>query len=227
MRERRGRLHGPVIMAALAVMGLCGCGEPLSAPGAGALVVPWEVLPMGCQQAGLEHVRLTLLPRDGSTPPSRLSLEAPCAQGVITLKDVDYGAYTLKLEGLSQALEPRYLAQPSDVIVIQPEATRRLDALVLTPKPSTLDVIWRFEDGALCGAHGVDEVEVMLFDQAGYMLSSAQRECALGHARFEGLKAGAYSALVRAGEGGAGGMVEVELEVAKQKGVEVMLRMAQ
>lgn len=225
MSERQGQLGGAVIVAALGVVGLFGCGEPLSAPGPGALVVPWEVLPMGCQEAGLEHVRLSLMPRDGSA--SSLSLEAPCARGVIQLNDVDYGAYTLKLEGLSQALEPRYLAAPDGVIVIQPESTRRLDALVLAPKPSTLDVIWRFEDGALCGAHGVEAVEVMLFDQAGYVLSSTERECALGHARFEGLKAGSYSALVRAGDGQAGGMVEVELEVAKQTGVEVMLRMTQ
>lgn len=229
MSVRRGRLGGFCVLAVLGLVGLVGCGEPILAPGPGQLVVPWEVLPTGCQEAGLEVVRLLLWSRAEATQaalgaPASYVVEAPCERGVIAIEAVDYGAYTLKLEGLSPELEPLFIAQPSEVVVIQPEATRQLEPQVLEPKPATLDVIWRFEDGALCGAHGVERVEVMLFDQAGYVLSATTRSCALGRARFEGLKAGEYSALVRADEGQMGGMVEVSLEVAKRAGVEVMLR---
>lgn len=229
MSVRRGQLGISFVLAALGLVGLGGCGEPILAPGPGQLIVPWEVLPTGCQEAGLEVVRLSLWSRDEATraAPASYVAEAPCARGFIAIDAVDYGAYTLLLEGLGPELEPLFIAQPPNLVVIQPEATRRLKPQVLEPKPATLDVIWRFEDGALCGAHGVDRVEVMLFDQAGYVLSSTTRSCALGRARFEGLKAGEYSALVRADEGQMGGMVEVSLEVAKRKGVEVMLRVAE
>ncbi len=179
-----------VVMVA-AVLAASGCvvqsqgGEGGTGVGApGGIDVSWAVGASGCVAAGVETVRIS---GDG------VMTEVPCGDGAVSI-DADPGIVDLVFDGLDVDGRPRYQAQADDVRVNSGEVTT-LPTVVLAALPANITVIWYFENGRLCGANGIDDLDVTLYDDDN-IVETLTTPCDDGIEEVPSVQSGTYTLAV-------------------------------
>lgn len=190
-------------------------GEPVEEPG--QLELTWRVGTTDCSEAGLDQVVVYL---DGEEVAS-----FPCSDGYGEVGRLAPGRYMSRLIGRDVRGFARYDAVPGEVDVASGVATA-LPTAVLGALPGDIVVTWYFDNGRLCGANGVTEVEATLFDDA-YVVDSQVLECESGILSFQAIRAGDYQVHVmgRDPDGAAlfDGVADLQLEKGGRTELEVML----
>lgn len=176
--------------AALGVLGLvaalAGCGEDVEPLGDGSLAVSWRVNPLGCEAAGVERVEVKL-----ANARNEYVEYFSCEAGKGVLSDIGPGSYDLTLQGLNKRREATFSITPR-VLTISADKLRTTDVLPLSAKPAQVKLFWRFDNGLMCGANGVKQVEVALFDDAYFEHYRALLDCGEGVTTLDGIVAGNY-----------------------------------
>lgn len=196
-----------------------GCGEEPVPLGDGSLTVTWEVSPRGCEAAGVERVEVTLRNAHGDYA-ERVS----CADGRIDFDRLAAASYELTVVGTDAGGQPTFGSEPSTVR-IEPERHHEAPRQRLTALPATVSVSWRFDNGQVCGANDVDQVEVTVFDHAFYEVGRDTFDCNDGGGSLEGLTAGSYlvEAVAEGDEATWRGLTETELKRGETAEVDVLL----
>ena len=183
----------------------------------GDLEVTWRVGVTNCIEAGLDEVALML---DGEEVAS-----FACTDGYGAVERLPAGRYAVRLVGRDANGWARYDATPGTVRVEADVATA-VPMVVLGALPGDIVVTWYFDNGRMCGANGVADAEVTLFDSE-YVVDSRLVPCDSGMLPLEGLRSGAYQVNVmgRDAQGGAvfNGVGGIELDKGDRAELEVML----
>ena len=193
-------------------LGMQACGPAVEPLGEGTLSLTWEVLPGGCEDEGVERIEVSFEPARGANPAHVFD----CDQQAATI-DLIAGQYTLESRGLDARGRAVVEATPREVSVRDGYVTR-LEAIVeLTAIPGSVEVEWQFEDGRVCGAHGVSQVELTVFDDASFQVARERFSCNDGAGVIDGLPQQSYLVLGRAI--GSGGDVSTNFEGVVEVGV--------
>jgi len=174
-----------LVTTGLAIAGLaasCGNVAPI---GPGDVGVSWQVSPRGCSDAGVQTVRVEL---DGV---ESYSEAYDCASGEAVVHDVEPGIYTVSFDGIDEGGDAIFAARSQHVVVNGDELTEA-DFARLTAKPGTIGVAWLFDNGRVCGANGVDAVEVAVFDKLDYEVARHRFSCDAGEGTLQSITAGTY-----------------------------------
>ena len=163
-----------------------GCGEAPKPLGDGSLEVTWQVSPRGCEQANVETVDVKL-----SNAHRSYAGSYACSDSEALLDNLTPATYELEVVGLDPSGRQTFVADKTLVTVC---AEKKNDAphLRLTAKPATLEVSWRFANGRVCGANGVERIEVAIFDPSYYEMARQNFSCNAGSGTFDELIAGEY-----------------------------------
>jgi len=157
-------------------------GSTTELPGDGIVEVNWIVGSSGCELAGVSDVLLEL---------GTYSNTVPCDNGTTRIQ-IMAGDYELTVTGLDPEGVARFQATEDLVSVFEGDTTV-LQTLRLSALPATLTLFWKFENGSLCGANGVDNIDVALFTNEQLVAPfPLVVECASGEATFEDIASGAY-----------------------------------
>jgi hypothetical protein len=167
----------PLLLAATA-LAACSTVEP--EPLDGTLTVSWQVGTQGCEASGVSDVEVEV---DG-----RLR-SAACTQGELSMT-VPAGDHRVSLWGIDAGGVARYEGSAS-ASVYEGEAVT-LPTVVLGGIPAAVDVTWYFENGRLCGGNGVEDVEIVVFDD-DFIVTSLATTCDDGIERLGGLQSGLYT----------------------------------
>lgn len=208
------------VAASTAALIFAACGSDVEPVGQGSFDLSWDVSPRGCEAADVEVVELSL------TNAHRSYVEQyDCQDGSATLHGLQSATYDLELIGLD-AVGHTTFASDRRVVEIRPERTNTADVVRLTAKPATMRVHWTFENSRVCGANGVERVEVALFDSAYYEVARRTFGCDRGSGVVEGLRAGSYTveAVAESSEGGVfDGLTETSVKRGASSHVDVVL----
>lgn len=145
----------------------------------GKVEVTWRVGTSTCEEAGITEVGIEIGSRTERFPCTDLAGAMTVPAGVFGLDAVGYDA-----EGL-----PRYGAS-SEVVVEQGRVTPV--AVFLSSLPANISSTWYFDNGRLCGANGVETVDLSLYDLADNREVQLQAPCDDGAAYVGEVEAGDY-----------------------------------
>lgn len=153
-------------------------------PGDGLLEVSWLVGSSGCELAGVTDVRLEI---------GTLEESFACDTGAATIQ-LQAGDYSLVATGLDADGAARFEAR-EDVVSVFEDETSVLPTLRLSALPANLTLFWRFENGSLCGANGVADINVALYTVNQQIVDEFPDivACDPGEASFTGIPAGEYT----------------------------------
>lgn len=146
----------------------------------GTLVVAWQVGASGCEAAGVTQVDVTV---DGEAMGT-----FPCDAASASF-EVRPGQRQLLLDGIDAQGAVRYGGETT--VSVGSGETVNAPTVVLGALPAELTVTWFFDNGRLCGANGVEDVEVTVFED-DYVVDSLITPCDDGAATIESLVAGTY-----------------------------------
>ncbi len=196
--------------AALAV----GCTTVEPEPLDGTVTVTWQVGTQGCEASGVTDVEVEIAGETRS---------AACMQGELSM-NVPAGDHQVFVWGLDAGGIARYEGS-ANVSIFEGEAVT-VPTVVLGGIPASIDITWYFENGRLCGGNGVQDVEIVVFDDE-FIVDSLVTECDDGIERIYDLQSGAYTVSVL-GRDDAGtvqfsGTSMVEVDKGDLGFVEVML----
>jgi hypothetical protein len=207
-------------LLALGCLVATGCGDEVEPLGSGSLSLSWEVSPRGCASADVTHVEVQL--RNAKHQVYELF---ECEQGRAYLPRVEPGNYRLSLSGLDRSGRETFTSLAQNMTV-RAEVVNTVDFVRLTAKPAQLTVEWLFDNGRVCGANSVEQVEIAIFDDLDFEVERKRASCNNGTATLEHLSAGRYF-VVANGLSLNGvlyrGQVHVDLKRGDQGRVEVTL----
>lgn len=154
--------------------------EPVS--GEGIVEVTWAVGSAGCDAAGVSDVQVLIGPLDET---------ARCTDGSMRLQlppdDYELVAIGLDVDGIA-----RFQATDRSVSVFENETTI-VPTLRLSAIPAKLSLFWRFDNGSLCAANGVSEIDIALFDNEQIINDfPVVVDCGPGLTEFDDIPAGTY-----------------------------------
>ncbi|MGM0555722.1 MAG: hypothetical protein ACQEVA_05000 [Myxococcota bacterium] len=176
-----------VIATSLVAMATAGCGTEVEPLGEGSFELNWDVSPRGCEAADVRVVEVTL------TNAHREYVEQyDCDSHTASISGIEPAKYDLVLSGLDPSGHTTFVSD-SKLVTIKAERVNVIEDVRLTAKPANLRVNWTFANSRVCGANGVDRVEVALFDNAYYEVARRTFGCDRGGGVFEDLRAGAYT----------------------------------
>lgn len=211
--------HSSVLFS-LVVLGLAGiltgCGEPVDSLGDGSLSLAWEVNPLGCDEAGLKDVQVNLHNAYRS-----YEEHYSCEQSSAVISGIEAGTYQLEVTGNDRDNQAIFSVQPRK-ITVSAEKLKTTETLRLSAKPATVEVVWGFENGLVCGANDVSELEIAFYDELSFEHKRTRVGCDEGVATIEGLFSGDYFVEVSSvGDSAAfGGLNTVHLK----RGAEIKVR---
>lgn len=151
----------------------------------GQVTVGWRVGSAGCEVAGVETVEVTLGDTTGLFP---------CADEGATF-EAEAGRHPLVLRGLDASGVARYAGDGGTIRVRRGELTTA-PTVVLSGLPAQIEAHWSFDNGLLCAANGVGDVEVDLFDGDDTLVASEVADCEAARVRLAEVEAGAYVLVV-------------------------------
>jgi len=169
-----------------------GCGNSVEPSADAELDVSWVAGPDGCRAAGVETVRARL-DFDSGTRTKRFD----CERGSGMISGLRPANYRLRLRGLDDRGEAVYGAGSEKLTIRDGEVTEA-PRMRLTALPASVHLVWRFGNGRVCGANGVDQVRAALFDADDYRVAERTVDCTEGRARFEEVPPGESLAELRA-----------------------------
>lgn len=183
-----------LLIASSLALSLTACGDPVEPVGAASVRASWEVLPRGCDAGDVAQVELRF-ERAGKIA---ASASFPCEQGEGVVMELDPGRYLLSAHGVN-ALGDVTFSSPEQQLAAHAERTSELAApLRLSARPAEVEILWRFEDGRVCGAHGVRHVRASLFDGQDFLVAQQSFGCDQGRGVVPEVPAGAYTVLLEA-----------------------------
>jgi len=167
----------------------------------GDLTVSWTIgldqpTASQCESAGIETISMRVA-GTGWTD----EVETGCPAGERFFSAVPVGEYSVTLRGLDAGGCAVYGGSLSGVHVAS--GSEPADAAVIlesvTPSGSMM-ITWRFEDGMMCGAHGIEEVHVQILSDDATVYES-DLPCDDGLVDLEEVPAGSIDLMVSAFEG--------------------------
>ncbi|MEQ1504427.1 MAG: hypothetical protein ABMB14_19455 [Myxococcota bacterium] len=190
--------------------------DPTNEATIGSVDVSWQVGPQGCEAAGVTDIAVDIGGVGGSFA---------CDDEAASI-DVPAGSYDLVLRGLDGQGIARYEGIETGIHVTGGQVTS-VPTVVLSALPADVTVNWYFENGRLCSANEVDEVEATLFDLDDFATEPVTAPCDSSVLTIEDVQPGAYTlALLGRNAGGQltwSGETEVTLDKGDSKTVEVQL----
>jgi len=171
----------------------------------GQIDATWQVGADGCEAAGVETVEIVH---------RGVSLGSfPCADGEAVV-DAPPDRGVLELTGSDADGVVRYAGEVGRVRVYAGQTTTA-PTVLLEPLPATVAVTWYFENGHLCSANGIQEVEIDLFDANDVVQHQGTTSCDDGRFSFDGVEPGTWSLLLlgRTGHGDAAWRASADLEL--------------
>lgn len=151
-------------------------------PGDGIVEVSWLVGSGGCELSGITDVRVEI---------GTLEELVACDDGATRIQ-LQAGDYSLVVTGLDADGVARFEAR-EELVSVFADDTTLVPTLRLSALPATLTLFWRFVNGSLCGANGVANVDVALFDNEQLVDPfPVIVDCDPGEATFTEIPAGPY-----------------------------------
>ncbi len=170
-------------------LSLIACSEELESISYGELSAAWQILPSGCEEAGIEtiSIRFEGTSIDGANPKSELF---PCTSLSAQVSEIPVGFYDIYFNGIDGSGKSRYQSSHENILV-HPDNTFTLETQLHAAQGS-IRTQWSFENGQLCGTNGVKDIDVSIFDAHDYLIKDSVFSCTEGFADMGGLKAGEY-----------------------------------
>lgn len=206
--------------SALAGILLAGCGDEVEPLDDGRVEVAFEVSPHGCQEAGVEVVEVRL-----ENAHRHYDEAVDCQEGEVFFDSVAPAEYEVTASGFD-ADERQTFSSDAESLTAKAEQTVTVSGMRLTAKPASVEVTWSFDNGRVCGANEVDEVEVGVYDEAYYEVGRGQFDCNAGSGELDGFVAGHYIVeVVGRGESSSTyrGVADLGLKRGDEAVVEVLL----
>ncbi len=169
----------------LGISCLAACGDEVAPLGSGAAQLTWQISPRGCDDSGVTHVEVHL---DG--PSTRNEIFA-CDASEATIDSLEPGSYKAWIEGVNESGKVIFAA-PEHRLTVRADRIETVPHSRLTAKPAEFAVEWRFENGRVCGANEVTDIEVVVFDKADYEIAREVFACDEGVGTLGGFTAGTY-----------------------------------
>lgn len=212
----RTLLLGSIVVSATGCVVYKGGGTSGPVPGNGQVQITWQVGSAGCDASGVTDVEVDV---DGSVD------LFSCNDGGATVT-ASTGTHDITLRGLDVDGVPRFEGSAGAVTVYGGEVSA-VPTVVLSALPATVDTTWYFEDGHLCSANGVQDVEADLFDENDALQATLTVPCDEGMLTLEAVEAGTY-VLILFGRDPSGtvtysGESQLSVERGDRIGVDVML----
>jgi len=202
------------LLPTLAATLLVACATVEPEPLDGSLTVSWQVGTQGCEGSGVTDIEVEV---------GDMVRSAACTQGELSMT-VPAGDHRVFVVGLDVDGVARYEGS-TNTSVYEGEAVT-LPTVVLGGIPASVDVTWYFENGRLCGGNGVEDVEIVVFEN-DFIVSSLATTCDDGIERLDDLQSGTYTVSVLGrDDGGAirfSGSAPIDIDKGDEGFVEVML----
>ncbi|MBA2661859.1 MAG: hypothetical protein H0U74_06160 [Bradymonadaceae bacterium] len=173
-------------LAAAMSMLAAGCGEDVEGLGSGSLSLSWEVSPRGCESAEVTQVEVELKNSNGL-----YTERYACTDGRAWVDAVSPGNYRLNVRGLDRHGRETF-ASSGQSVTVRAEMINTAETVRLTAKPASVQVGWVFDNGRVCGANGVDAVELAVYDSEDFEMMRRRFSCNAGEGSLVGLAAGSY-----------------------------------
>jgi hypothetical protein len=161
---------GPIALAALALLAAQGCTAQTRT---GDLKVSWtigldEPSIDQCSAAGIESILITL---DGE---EHDELEdATCATGERTFHGLPVMGYTVRVQGMDREGCAVYEGRLANAVPSEEEDPAEIDVIMQRVTPGgSVTITWRFLDGMMCGAHGIEVVHLELLSEDAMVLET-------------------------------------------------------
>ncbi len=155
-------------LAALSVLAAQGC---VAETRSGDLTVSWTIgldAPSSdqCTEAGIESILITVASNAFDD-----AEETACTDGRWTFRGLPVSNYTVRVQGLDASGCAVYQGTLSDVVPSMDEDDPGTEIIMQRVTPGgSVELSWRFEDGMMCGAHGVEQVHLQLLSDDSMVL---------------------------------------------------------
>jgi hypothetical protein len=155
-------------LAALVLLGTQGC---MAETRSGDLTVSWTIglddpTEDQCTGAGIESILVSVTSSEFTD-----SEETTCTDGRRTLHGLPVSNYTVRVQGMDAAGCAVYQGTLADVVPTTDEDHPETEIIMQRVTPGgSVAISWRFEDGMVCGAHGVEEVHLQLLSDDAMVL---------------------------------------------------------
>ncbi len=197
------------------------CADDVSPLGQGEIALTWQISPRGCADANITNVIV------GIRGPETRTEIFECEKHEAQVYDLTAGTYSISIEGIDEAGVARFTS-PDSRITVHPELTTPNPHTRLVAKPSEAVVSWRFEDGRVCGAHGLNRLNISAFDKFDYQVATIDADCNDAKEALSDVFAGTY--LIQVTGVGDDGVWTGDNTISLQRGesaeLEVVLRPA-
>lgn len=137
----------------------------------GDLTVSWTIGlddpdEVQCADAGIETILITV-----SSPEFEGAEETTCTEGRWTFHSLPVSNYTVRVQGLDAAGCAVYRGSLADVVPTLDEERPETEIIMQRVTPGGSVVLsWRFADGMMCGAHGIETVRLQLLSDDSMVL---------------------------------------------------------
>lgn len=149
-------------MLGAAVLTVCAAGCVSEVP-TGDMRASWtigldEPSLSSCEAAGIDAIQVDL-----TSEKHDVSEVTSCPSGQRTFRQLPVTRYTVTLMGLDETGCPVYEGSVGGVTPADEGLPEEVPVVLeRLPASGTVSVTWRFEDGLMCGAHGVEDVTVTI-----------------------------------------------------------------
>ena len=163
-----------------------------------------------CEAASIESVLVSL-----AGPDHDFEETVSCASGERTFRDIPVEHYDVTVQGLDADGCRVYEGSEDGVVPVGGAEPGQATVIMQAVAPSgSLDLEWAFEDGGLCGVHGVTEVDLLLLSD-DVTVAEETLSCDLGAFVAADVPAGSIDVSVTAvGTGGTYCWVGTDLTLA-------------
>jgi hypothetical protein len=155
-------------LAALVLLGTQGC---MAETRSGDLTVSWTIglddpTEEQCTDAGIESILVTVTSSEFSD-----AEETTCTEGRRTLHALPVSSYTVRVQGMDAAGCAVYQGTLADVVPSLEEDLPDTEVIMQRVTPGgSVAITWRFDDGMVCGAHGIERVHLQLLSDDSMIL---------------------------------------------------------
>ena len=177
MNVRRLLPRPAFALAAFAI----GCGSSSPATPTAELSVSWQIGGSTCNKSGLATVEITVSDRSGPID----SQMASCQTGSYVFRALPEGLYRIDVEGFPADADRATYDGDIPELAVRAGGINAAPKISLAQKPGALDVRWRFDDGDLCHSHGINWVELSVWDAFNNIVVSELLPCDLSKLEAE------------------------------------------
>jgi hypothetical protein len=165
-----------VLTTALALSaGAISCGGGSTIAPTGPLTVSWMIGGSTCTQSGLATIEVTLSDTSGPVE----SASVACQVGSYLFRAVPEGRYRVDLAGWPDNGDYPTYDGVIPAVDVRANTQNVAPKVALAQKPGSIDLVWWFQNGRLCGYNGVDVVGVTVWDAFSNQVTVDEYPCDL------------------------------------------------